>query len=41
MADQPLVAYPPIKPIIKQEIQDEDEEVNTVEEANWRLQVKY
>ena len=41
MANQPLIAYPPIKSVIKQEIQDEDEEVNTVEEENWRLQVQY
>ena len=33
MADPPLIAYPPIKRIIKQEIPDEQQEVNSVEEG--------
>jgi len=35
MADQPLIAYPPIKRIIKQEIPDQEEE------GNWTLQVPF
>ena len=37
-----IIAYPPIKPIIKLEIQEEEMETNTVEvEENWTLQVYY
>jgi len=36
-----IIAYPPIKPFIKQEIQEEQQETNTVKEENWTLQVHY
>ena len=36
-----IIAYPPIKRNIKQEIQDEHRVVNTVEEENGTLQVQY
>ena len=39
MGDLPLIAYPPIKRIIKLEIPDESQEVNNVEEENWTRQV--
>jgi len=38
MADQPIIAYAPIKRIIKQETSDE-QEGNSIEEENWTLQV--
>jgi len=42
MADPPLViAYPPIKLIIKQEMSNEHQEVNSVEKENWTLPVHY
>jgi len=43
MADPPalVIAYPPIKLIIKQEMSDEHQEVNSVEEENWTLQVHF
>jgi len=42
MADpMQLIAYPPIKRIIKQEVPDEPQETNSVEEENWALQVYY
>ncbi len=40
MTDQPLLAYPPIKRIMKQEIPDQQQEVSTGEEENWTLQVQ-
>jgi len=39
MADLPLIAYHPIKRIIKQEVPDQPHETNSVEEENWMLQV--
>ena len=36
-----IIAYPPIKRNIKQEIQDEHQVVNSVEEDNGTLQVQY
>ena len=39
MADLPLIAYPPIKRTIKLETADENQEVNSVVEENWTLQV--
>ena len=39
MTDQPPIAYPPVKRNIKSEIQDEQQEVNSVEEENWTLEV--
>jgi len=43
MADLPLIAYPPIKCIIKLENPDENhqQEVNSADEENWTLQVQY
>jgi len=41
MADQPLIAYPPIKRIIKLEIPDKHQAVNSGEEDNWTLQVQH
>jgi len=38
MADPPLIAYAPLKRIIKQEMTDE-QEGNSIEEQNWTLQV--
>jgi len=41
-ADSPLIAYPPIKRVIKIEIPDENQqEVNSAGEENWTLQVQY
>ncbi len=40
MTDQPLIAYPPVKRNIKSEIQDEQQEVNSIEEENWTLEVQ-
>jgi len=36
-----IIAYPPVKRNIKQEIQDEHQVVNTVEEENGKIQVQY
>ena len=37
----PLIAYRPLKHIIKLETVDEHKEVNSVEEEDWTLQVQY
>ena len=39
--DSPLIAYPPIKLIIKLEKPDKQQEANSVEEENWLHQVYY
>jgi len=39
--DSPLIAYPPIKLIIKLERPDNQQEENSVEEENWLHQVYY
>ena len=41
MTDPPLIAYPPIKRIIKLEIEDEHQEVNSEVEEHLSLQVHY
>lgn len=40
MAVHPLIAYPPLKRFIKQEILDDQQELNSDEEENWTLQVQ-
>lgn len=39
MEGLPLIAYRPLKRLIKLEIPDESQEVNNVEEENWTRQV--
>jgi len=39
--DSPLIAYPPIKLIVKLEKPDKQQEANSVEEENWLHQVYY
>ena len=41
MTDPPVIAYPPIKRILKIEIPDENQEINTVGEENWTPQLQY
>jgi len=36
----PLIAYPPLQRDIKPETPDDNEEVNTVDEDDWTLQVQ-
>ena len=38
MADPSIIAYPPIKRVIKIEIPDENQEAVSAEEENWTLQ---
>jgi len=39
MADQPIIAYPPVQRTVKLEILDEHHEVTNYEEENQKLQV--